>query len=381
MKLTKYLASGLVLLAMTACSDVDIPATPDLPKVADLLCEATGRNVTLNWTLPSGTTPEAIEIYRNNKLVESLPGDATSYTISRETAGQENLYTVKLRYPDDLLSQGVSVAYTIDAPAPVPAMFIPVASVDMLTDDDEIAAARWFAETYPQGKILTENDLDELDPFNYHCVWINIDREDLDYGVANLPQAVRSEATVKAMKAYIADGGNLFLTKHATQLTVTYGFIAEKYAPGIFGSGQGGDGDDNWAMNANIGLGTYDHRSHDIFRGLTTIPDYGHETFALEGPGHREDHNCMWDFNAYGLIPSPNAVATFERYNKCTVLATWAHVVDFAVGGILEFQSTATRPGRCIAIGLAAYEFNQNTGNPFQANIERLSKNCIDYLK
>ena len=120
--------------------------------------------------------------------------------------------------------------------------------------------------------------------------------------------------------------------------------------------------------------------SHDIFAGLATIPDFGHETFALEGPGWREDHNCCWDLNTYGFPGEPNTVADFEKATNSIVLATWAHVVDYCVAGIVEFLPTDERPGRCLAIGLSAYEFKQNTGNPFQSNVERLTKNCIDYL-
>lgn len=99
----------------------------------------------------------------------------------------------------------------------------------------------------------------------------------------------------------------------------------------------------------------------------------------------REDHNCMWDLNAYGLPAlapeAKNVVNAFEHLNDCTVLATWGHVTDYCCAGIVEFNPTSIYKGRVIAIGLSSYEFKQNSGtNQYQGNIEKLTKNCIDYL-
>ena len=49
---------------------------------------------------------------------------------------------------------------------------------------------------------------------------------------------------------------------------------------------------------------------------------------------------------------------------------------------IVEFTPTSAYRGRFIANGLAAYEWNQNSGaNPYQHNIEQLTTNILDYLK
>lgn len=368
----------LALCMLSACSDVDLPDTPQTVQASDVSISAEGRRVTMHWALPAGAGITAVRVYRNSSLLATLPADATSYTIDRDQAG-ENVYTVKLEFADGQVSQGVSCIYTLQVPPAKPALIVPAASEADITDDDEAAALAWFKTTYPDGVILTADKIKDLDPDNFACIWINIDREDLDAGWRKLPKAVSGSEPVAELKKYLALGGNLFLTKHAVQMTVPTGIQTALFAPGIFSSGTGGEGTDNWAFNANIGL-NYDHRGHDIFRGLATLPDYGHETFAMEGPGHREDHNCMWDLNSYGLDPNPNTVIAFELENNCTVLGTWAHVTDYAVAGIVEFHATEARPGRCLAIGLSAYEFHQNTGNPFQANIELLTKNCIDYL-
>lgn len=387
MKFTNIVKSTVMAatlaIAMTGCSDIDYPETPTEPTVNNIEYTIEGRSVNLSWQLPQGDIVKT-ELYSDNKLIAELEPAQTTYTIKRQAANREVLYTVKLIYANGISSFGKTVAVTIVADPAVPAMIIPCETVDELEDDDEIAAVEWFKSTYPEGALLTPDKIQNLDPDNYSVIWINIDRIGLAQGYRRLPKTISGTQPVNALKEYLALGGNLFLTKHATQMTVPTGIISSMYAPGIFGSGEGGEGSDNWAMNAVIGssdLGeVYDHRSHEIFSGLTTIPDYGHETFALEGPGWREDHNCCWDLNTYGFPGQPNTIADFEREANCSVLATWAHVKDYCVAGIVEFLPSEERPGRCIAIGLSAYEFHQNTGNPFQDNVNRLTKNCIDYL-
>ena len=198
------------------------------------------------------------------------------------------------------------------------------------------------------------------------------------------------------MLAKIADygkaGGNLLLTKHATQLITALGRVDSKYGPNIFSSGEGSTGTDIWTTNAVIGSNCdpkYDHRSHAVFAGLETLPAndpvdaYDHESFPMEGPGLREDHNCMWDLNGFGFRPvdGPNVVAAFESKTSSTVLSTWGHVTDYCCGGIIEFSPTDAFKGTVLCIGLSAYEFNQNSGtNQYQSNIELLTKNSIDYL-
>lgn len=169
------------------------------------------------------------------------------------------------------------------------------------------------------------------------------------------------------------------------------GRIENKFDVTIFSDGNGGEGTDIWTTNAVIGSScspAYDHRGHSIFSGLEVMPkgvQYDHESYPLEGPGMREDHNCMWDLNAYGLPTlapdAKNVVDAFERVTNSTVLATWGHVTDYCCAGIVEFNPTDEYKGRIIAIGLSAYEFNQNSGiNQYQKNTETLTKNSIDYL-
>lgn len=204
-----------------------------------------------------------------------------------------------------------------------------------------------------------------------------------------------------AAKQFIANGGSLLLTKQATQLVHRLGRIDAKFAPNIYGDGDGGNGTDVWTINAHIGYDSaesdptqyYDHSDHPIYDGVTTLPahhefaNFKTETFPMEGTGDgtemwREDHNCMWDLNAYTYTADgKNTVERFENDNNASVIGTWGQATDYAVAGIVEFKPTADIKGTIIANGLAACEWSPRSGvNAYHANLEKLTNNSINYL-
>lgn len=385
------MATCLAVLAFTSCSDVNIPDSIEAPKATDVAAQVDGRNVTLNWTLPADEDKVGVDVYRNSKLLESL-GLVNTYSVTRQPTRTDLYYTVKVKYGDGRVSEGTSVKVYIDQEPPKVGMLIAANSEAELEDDDEIAAVNWFKQTYgDKGQVLTAADAAKINPSDYPMLWIQIDRVGIGKGMNNLPACINSGSLLAKLTEYVKDGGNLLLTKHATQLVAGLGRIENKFDVTIFSDGNGGEGTDIWTTNAVIGSGcspAYDHRGHSIFSGLEVMPkgvQYDHDSYPLEGPGMREDHNCMWDLNAYGLPTlapdAKNVVDAFERITNSTVLATWGHVSDYCCAGIVEFNPTDEYKGRIIAIGLSAYEFNQNSGiNQYQKNTEALTKNSIDYL-
>ncbi len=259
---------------------------------------------------------------------------------------------------------------------------------DYTQSDDEKAAVAWFQKNYVdagKGIIYTPSTVDDLDIENNPMCWVMCDRIGVEKGWDKLPGDLASTATIEALKAYVADGGNLLLTNHATQLTVAVGRIPADYAPGIFGSGEGGQNNDIWGSHPIIGNvegQIYDHTGHDIYWGMTYEPTLFAGIYCFEGPGIKGDHNCMWDLNAYGLTANPNVVKTWEELTNSTVLGTWNHVVDYCCAGIIDFDPTTSCPGRILAVGLAAYEWDLGgVANEKQDQLERFTANCITYLK
>lgn len=384
------LVAAFAAFALGSCSDVDIPAAVQSAKVSNLAATVEGRAITLSWTLPSAEGIKGVNIYRNNDLIAEL-GAVATYTAKKQPSNQDLLYTVKIVYENGNISEGET--FKVDAlPGSKVAMLLP-SNNDSDLDDDELAAKKWFVQTYgDNGTVFTPATLTSLNPSQYAALWIQIDRVGLEMGPDKLPADIIANGVVDNLSAYLKTGGNVFLTKHATQLISSLGRIAEQYGPHLFGSGEGGEGTDIWTTNAVIGSNCdpkYDHRSHAAFAGLEVLPAndpvnmYDHESYPLEGPGFREDHNCMWDLNSYGFTPADgvNVVDAFEKKTSSVVLATWGHVTDYCCGGIIEFLPTADIKGRVLCIGLSAYEFNQNSvTNQYQQNTEKLTKNCIDYL-
>ena len=264
------------------------------------------------------------------------------------------------------------IAYVIDYDDP-----------SQIEDDDEQASYAWFKREFVNGKVLTTSEVPTTDLSQFDVIWIHIDRLHMPHGWQNLPSGFLSDDVLNALKAYYYGGGSLLLANHATQYIVPLGHTER--APGLYSSAEGGSGNDSWSVQANIGM-EYDRRNHPVYAGVIEFNEYHpHPTFPLIGPGHREDHNCMWDFNAYGfrdLYPeAENVLRAFEMENNAVVLGTWGQVTDFAVGGLIEFMPTEECKGACLAMGLAAYEWNQNTNvNKWHDNIITITRNMVSYL-
>ena len=466
----------------------EVPELPDLPRVSNLTYEVEGFDLVLSWTLPvSNQSISSVTVSRINANGQAmntwtLPSTATSYTVTGAPMGEENGYTVKVKYDEDKYSSmgetiyvklpvrelapvsnlkatvekrnvlltwtlpndanvtgvriyrsdnpdgGVVVdeviteftmsnqpmeeelTYNVEAvyahnysaaPAKVNAL-VPYVATNMgflllpdMNDDDEVAAITWFS-SQENAVFVQPDQLATLDPSEVSVLWIMVDRMGLEPGWQNLPAPLPQEATLNALKAYSAAGGSLYLSNMATQLTAPLGIVPMDMGPNIFNSGAGGTGDDVWVINPHLGWdfrngsddgqGYYDRSAAEIFNGITLEDPngYGYLNIPLIGPGQREDHNCMWDLNVnppFGKGNQADVIRNFEVTTNCMVFATWGHVRDHCVAGLVEFMANQEH-GRCIANGFAAYEFNQNSGpNPYQANVEKLTSNILNYLK
>ncbi len=364
----------------------------DLPGVTGLQSSVSGRTVTLSWTLPNHEGITGVRVLRDGDVASAtvLPADATQCELKAQPMDRDLTYTVEVMYRTYYASTGADVKTKVPYIAPKMAYLMTAPTIADLPDDDERAAATWFA-AQDNAEFIQPSEIAGLDVDLYPVIWIEIDRVGLPLGWENLPSEVSGEATIAALREYSANGGSLYLSNMATQLTVPLGFVPADMAPTVYGNGNGGSGSDVWVLNAFLGWdfrdgadqGFYDRTAHEIYKGLTfSDPNgYGYDTLPLIGPGQREDHNCMWDCNIYGKGNYPDVIRNFEVTTNSMVLATWGHVRDHCVAAIVDFYANAGH-GRCVANGLAAYEWNQNSGtNPYQHNIEQLTLNILDYLK
>ncbi|MDO4320055.1 MAG: DUF4960 domain-containing protein [Bacteroidales bacterium] len=364
----------------------------ELPNVTGLKAAVNGRTVTLDWTLPADESITGVRVIRDGDVDAAtlIEGRPTSCVLKGQPMDREITYTVAVVYDTYYASKGESVKAVIPYITPKMCYLMTAPSIQQLPDDDERAAASWFM-TQDNAELIYPEQIADLDADIYPVIWIEIDRNGLPLGWQNLPSQISSDETIAALRQYSANGGSLYLANMATQLTVPLGIVPGDMAPTVYGNGDGGTGSDVWTINPYLGWdfrngsdqGFYDRTEHAIFKDLTfEDPNgYGYESLPLIGPGQREDHNCLWDCNIYDKGSYPDVIKNFEVTTNSLVLATWGHVRDHCVAGLVEFYANAEH-GRCIANGFAAYEWNQNSGvNPYQRNIEQLTVNILDYLK
>lgn len=150
----------------------------------------------------------------------------------------------------------------------------------------------------------------------------------------------------------------------------------------------------------------YDDRGcHEVYVGGTRgVPMY---PLLSSDAKTCENNNVCWDFN--GDNQRGKQMRFMEYDNNCKFLGTWGQEADDerfpgGVGVIVEFYPWSVdarfeggnqdipveerRHGRCICIGLGAYEFNnglfynpsQQVLNKYQTNVHKMTKNAIDYL-
>ncbi len=366
----------------------EVPAET-LAEVTGLTSSVQGRTVTLNWTLPQGNVT-GVRVLRDGEVIAEFDTPVTTCELKAQPMQDDMTYTVQAVYDTYYAAAGASVKASVAYVTPKMGYLLLASTVGQLPDDDERAAAEWFA-AQDNAEFVTPAQLADIDADEYPVLWIEIDRVGLPLGWQNLPSEVSNDATIEALRRYSAAGGSLYLSNMATQLTVPLGIVPDNMAPTVYGNGEGGTGDDVWVINPFLGIdfkdggdqGFYDRTAHAIYQGLTLEDPngYGYLTLPLIGPGQREDHNCLWDCNIYGRGSYADVIRNFEVTTNSLVLATWGHVRDHCVAGLVAFNSSASH-GRCVANGLAAYEWNQNSGpNPYQHNVEQLTLNILNYLK
>jgi len=260
-------------------------------------------------------------------------------------------------------------------------------SVNAIGDDDEKAAAQWFTSTYG-GDYIPVSEIGAIDLSQYGVLWIYVDNEN---GLADAPDAIY--AVADELNDYYKAGGNLLLTTYANNLLQEFG-RTNMWPDIVGGAGPGSENPDPWSITA--AYGTWDpeqtvvDRSQDpIFDGLTTSSvtrDNGNEytIITLIGPGWKEDHNCFWSMDITdNVIPNDqiSKLTTWESTYNATTLGTWGHVQDYFGAGLVRWHPTEDHKGTCITIGFGAYEWSIKDGtNPYQNNIEGLTKNALDEL-
>ncbi len=260
-------------------------------------------------------------------------------------------------------------------------------NVNGITEDDQKAAADWFFQTYDNAEYVSFDAIKNgsVDLNKYRLLWWYFD------GGRNLPAIATDPIVLNAIKNYYKGGRNLLFNSHACAYFWDLGRMDNTPYPRVIGDGTGFENGDTWAIGANIGA--HNVTNHPIYKGISFNQDGdGYNWVPTIGPGWREDHNYVLENipGTLGLGPNNNEAAyvEFTTRHHAEWLGVWGGIRDYWMVGVMELKPTTEFKGKAIYMGIGGFEFNQNeqgTINPgginlYQSNINKISKNSIDYL-
>jgi hypothetical protein len=259
-------------------------------------------------------------------------------------------------------------------------------SLEEITDEEEKAAAQWFVNSN-LGDFIPVYQLPATNVSEYGVLWIDADNDNGDAREA-LPAIFRLPEVLEGIKGWYKSGGNLLLTKLASQYLYDLGRI--DFPANSINTGAGNEMNDDFRwLTASFGTDSrfpevVDRSNDPIYEGLTTHqverPDGNNYTvFPTIAKGWFKDHNCFW----FGVPDEyPSKMRLFESYYNMQALSTWSFIGNYWGAAAARWFPTEEYNGTCITIGHSAYEWNQNSGeNIAQGNIEKLTANALDELR
>ena len=139
----------MMVALLTSCGDFDpkgAPEVPDLALASNVTATVKGRSVTLNWQLPSQAGITGVLVSRNAGTPTTYPAGTTTCTLKGQPTDEPLVFTVKVAYEGGYVSEGTSVQVTVPYVETKMAYLLLADAPANLPDDDEVAAAQWFAK-------------------------------------------------------------------------------------------------------------------------------------------------------------------------------------------------------------------------------------------
>lgn len=243
-------------------------------------------------------------------------------------------------------------------------------------DDDEQAAYDWFKDEYNPGHgldkvVFTPDNISTLNANDVKVLWIPINRQGDNGDNIDVvkPKAIYDH--VEALKNYVKNGGNLYLTNHATLLVSAIGRIDDQYKPNTVTYGAPAENKDPWGVNPRFA--DMDYRGHVLYSGFEagSKGNLWDDNYFLNSGNFKEDHNCLWT----GIT----SYTDFINATNSHILGKWSQNGDINNFGVVVFMPSGDYKGTILCNGLAAYEWNCD-GNEFENNIKKFTENSISYL-
>ena len=269
------------------------------------------------------------------------------------------------------LTEVYTAMVTTPVDGPVIAFLGTSATLQGISNLDEITASSWLFETYPGAKYLSFTDIANGVSLNdIDVIWWHYD------SAASLP-AIALDANVKSvLQAYQSNGGNLLLTTFASQYVEALNIVPAGKGPNnVFG-----DFLPNGFIDGNDwGMSFVGHENHPIFLGLETFASG--KANLLEKGTFRLNHTAWWFLPEWGGYVNGQGWRDQTGGNNLASEA-WDDSLNGRVT-IAEFPGGASDITTVI-ISMGAYDwYNENDtngNNGFLDNIKILTNNSLNYL-
>ncbi|GAA4298269.1 DUF4960 domain-containing protein [Aestuariibaculum suncheonense] len=332
-------------------------------KINDLNASINHNSKIISLTLPEGTDLTSLEpTIEVTEGVSITPGSGAVTDFSNPV-----IYTVS----SATLTEEYTAIVTTPVDGPVIAFLGTSASLQSITNPDEITASDWLFENYPGAQYLSFTDISNgISLAGIDVIWWHYD------SAINLPTIALDASVTSALMNYQANGGNLLLTTFASQYLEALNIIPSGKGPNnVFG-----DFLPNGFIDGNDwGMSFVGHEDHPIFLGL--------ETFApgkanlLEKGTFRLNHTAWWFLPEWGGYGDGQGWRDQTGGNNLASEA-WDDSLNGRVT-IAEFPGGATNINT-VVISMGAYDwFNENDtngNNGFLDNIKILTANSLAYL-
>lgn len=260
----------------------------------------------------------------------------------------------------------------------------------------DFETAKWFYEQFIRdgiaykdvtryGCFIRPSDLASL-PSSVKVLWIHNDH--CGQTSESYYTDLGGNTFVTALQNFVANNGNVFVSKQATRLVSDLGRNDYPIYPN-----NGYENCDSWRIGNHWNLsGTeIDHSSHAVYAGL--VKDYSGSTVIMNA-GRHTNNNHIW--KNWGALPGQKDAGRLSGYqdaHNCRILGAWGHYNEsdpisdeLECVGFAEYypQENVTlkmggepynQLGTIMAMGLAAYHWADPTDQ-----IKTLTRDILYYL-
>lgn len=308
-------------------------------------------------------------------MEEDITAMALYYTLTKGAVGSPESGTVfDFTSPVTVTARfrSAEIAYTVSVVkndmSQAPKAFIGNAESAEALSPEARAAAMWMLANVPNSRFVSLQSIlnGDVKLADFKMVWCHFDWTDWP-GIMWDTRDIFNDYYIK--------GGNILASRDgARYINDVWRITLDQQSPNnMFG------GDNYETLDYDLGFTVNGHEDHPLYAG---IPTDGNGRILLASKGcSNSNRTLQWvvDWDAYGSMEA------WETKSGGKALAS-GHDFDPNRVVIAEFEPREVlagfASGRVITIGTPGFEWNVNNGavNSFRDNMERLTKNSINYL-